>query len=97
MKSRKRASARAIGGCTLCSSARAGAAAVTWSIACTAKKAWCYAEGDRAAAKTAVNRAARHRVQGRNEAWGLDFVHDQLNNGQSFRALTIIDLYRREA
>jgi putative transposase len=38
MKSRRRASAMAIGGCTLCSSARARAAAATWSIACTAKK-----------------------------------------------------------
>ena len=47
--------------------------------------------------KTAVNRAARHRVQGLNEAWSLDFVHDQLSNGQSFRALTIIDVYSREA
>jgi putative transposase len=42
--------------------------------------------------KTAVNRVARHRVQGLNEAWSLDFVHDQLSNGQSFRALTIIDV-----
>ena len=47
--------------------------------------------------KTAVNRSARHRVQGLNEAWSLDFVHDQLSNGQSFRALTIIDIYNREA
>jgi putative transposase len=47
--------------------------------------------------KTAVNREARHRVQGLNEAWSLDFVHDQLSNGQSFRALTIIDIYSREA
>jgi len=47
--------------------------------------------------KTAVNREARHRVQGLNQAWSLDFVHDQLSNGQSFRALTIIDIYSREA
>jgi putative transposase len=47
--------------------------------------------------KTAVNREARHSVQGLNEAWSLDFVHDQLSNGQSFRALTIIDIYSREA
>jgi putative transposase len=39
--------------------------------------------------KAAENRATRQRVQGLNEAWSLDFVHDQLSNGQSLRALTI--------
>ena len=47
--------------------------------------------------KAAENRATRQRVQGLNQAWSLDFVHDQLSNGQSFRALTIIDIYSREA
>ena len=32
-----------------------------------------------------------------NEAWSLDFVHDQLSNGQRFRALTVIDVFSREA
>jgi putative transposase len=31
-----------------------------------------------------------------NEAWSLDFVADQLSNGQKFRALTVIDVYSRE-
>jgi putative transposase len=47
--------------------------------------------------KAAVNREARYRAQRLNDAWSLDFVHDQLSNGQSFRALTVIDIYRREA
>jgi putative transposase len=37
------------------------------------------------------------RSQRSVELGSLDFVHDQLSNGQSFRALTIIDIYSREA
>ena len=47
--------------------------------------------------KAAVNREARYRAQHINDAWSLDFVHDQLSNGQTFRALTVIDVYSREA
>lgn len=32
-----------------------------------------------------------------NQAWALDCVHDQLVNGQKFRALTVIDVYTRQA
>ena len=32
-----------------------------------------------------------------NQAWSLDFVSDQLTNGQRFRALTIVDVFSREA
>jgi putative transposase len=47
--------------------------------------------------KMAVNREGRYRAQRPHDAWSLDFVHDQLSNGQRFRALTIIDIYSREA
>jgi transposase InsO family protein len=47
--------------------------------------------------KAAVNREARYRATRVNEAWSVDFVHDQLSKGQSFRALTVIDVYSREA
>lgn len=29
--------------------------------------------------------------------WSLDFVSDELNHGQRFRALTVVDVYTREA
>jgi predicted acyl esterase len=32
-----------------------------------------------------------------NEAWSMDFVMDQLQDGTRFRALTIVDVYTREA
>ena len=32
-----------------------------------------------------------------NEAWSLNFVHDQLSNRQKFRALTVVDVFSREA
>lgn len=32
-----------------------------------------------------------------NQVWGLDFVHDQLVDGSGFRALTVVDLFSREA
>jgi putative transposase len=47
--------------------------------------------------KAAVKREARYRASRVNDAWSLDFVHDQLSNGQNFRALTVIDVYSREA
>lgn len=31
-----------------------------------------------------------------NEAWSMDFVSDQLQNGNRFRALTVVDVYTRE-
>ncbi|WP_435693844.1 IS3 family transposase [Rhizobium lusitanum] len=47
-------------------------------------------------------RMASHRENkvlptGPNQAWALDFIHDQLMNGQKFRALTVVDVYTREA
>jgi putative transposase len=39
----------------------------------------------------------RYRARRPNDAWSPDFVHDQLSNGQKFRALTVIDIYSREA
>ena len=42
--------------------------------------------------KKKKKKASRYGAQGLNEAWSLDFVHDQLSSGQSFRALTIIDI-----
>ena len=47
--------------------------------------------------KMVVHREARCRPTRANEAWTLDFVHDQLSDGQKFRALTIVDVHTREA
>ncbi|WP_338641353.1 IS3 family transposase [Burkholderia pyrrocinia] len=44
-----------------------------------------------------MSRPARARSTAANQAWSLDFVADQLSNGQRFRALTIIDVFTREA
>ena len=32
-----------------------------------------------------------------NEVWSMDFMHDQLSDGRSFRILNVIDDYNREA
>jgi putative transposase len=32
-----------------------------------------------------------------NEAWSMDFVHDELADGKKFRALSIVDKLSREA
>lgn len=32
-----------------------------------------------------------------NEVWSMDFMHDQLSDGRSFRAFNVIDDYNREA
>lgn len=34
---------------------------------------------------------------GRDQAWSMDFVHDQLVTGQTFRVLTVIDQWSRES
>ena len=46
--------------------------------------------------KMAVQRQARCHPKALNETWSLDFIHDQLGNGQKFRALTVVDVYSRE-
>jgi putative transposase len=47
--------------------------------------------------KMAVARRERFRPRRPNDAWAMDFVADQLVNGKSLRALTIVDVYTREA
>ena len=47
--------------------------------------------------KMAVHREARCRPTRPNEARSLDFVHDQLSNGQKLRALTVVDIFSRES
>jgi putative transposase len=47
-------------------------------------------------------KAVRHREEkfvttAPNQAWSLDFVADQLQDGRRFRALTIVDVYTRES
>jgi putative transposase len=32
-----------------------------------------------------------------NQVWSMDFMHDQLSDGRSFRLLNVIDNYNREA
>ena len=62
-----------------------------------AKKAWRCDQSARGVAKMVVHRQARCQPKAPNEAWSLDFVHDQLSNGQKFRALTVVDVFSREA
>lgn len=42
-------------------------------------------------------RPVRNPVVRPDQIWSLDFVSDQLANGQRFRALTVLDVYTREA
>ena len=47
--------------------------------------------------KMAVARRERFVPQRVNQAWSMDFVSDQLVDGRRIRALTIIDVFSREA
>ena len=47
--------------------------------------------------KMVVRRRDRYVPRRTNQAWSMDFVSDQLTNGQRFRALTIVDVFSREA
>ena len=46
--------------------------------------------------KMATTRRERYQHKSANQAWALDFVSDQLVNGNKFRALTISDVSTRE-
>ncbi len=39
----------------------------------------------------------RLRPQYPNHVWSIDFVHDRLSNGRSYKMLTVLDEYTREA
>jgi putative transposase len=47
--------------------------------------------------KMVVTRRERFEARRPNDAWSMDFVADQLVNGKRFRALTIVDVFSREA
>jgi putative transposase len=47
--------------------------------------------------KMIVTRRERFEPKRANEAWSMDFVADELTNGQRFRALTVVDVFSREA
>lgn len=47
--------------------------------------------------KMMVTRRERYVPKRANQAWSMDFVADQLVNGTKIRALTVVDVFTREA
>src|SRR5260370_18762815 len=47
--------------------------------------------------KAVRHREERFKVTGPDQAWSMDFVADQLQDGTRFRSLTIVDVCTREA
>jgi putative transposase len=47
--------------------------------------------------KAVLHREERFVATAPNEAWSVDFVADQLQDGTRFRALTMVDVYTRES
>lgn len=47
--------------------------------------------------KTVVTRRQAYVASRPNQAWAMDFLADQLVNGERFRALTVVDVFTREA
>ena len=47
--------------------------------------------------KMVVARRERPQARAANDVWSLDFVADQLADGTRFRALTVVDVFTREA
>ena len=47
--------------------------------------------------KAMRHREERFRPTAPDQAWSLDFVADQLQDGRRFRALTIVDVFTRES
>ncbi len=46
--------------------------------------------------RLSLHRGAVPPASGRNQAWSMDVVHDQLVTGRAFRVLTVIDPWSRE-
>ena len=82
---------------TRCSNVTAGNSAQIKPIGSTAKNAYSYGPNCQAAARWWGATEQRIRPQASNEVWGLDFVSDQLADGSGFRALTVVDIFSREA
>jgi len=47
--------------------------------------------------KMATSRRERYVPKRANQAWSMDFVADQLSDGTRLRALTVVDVFTREA
>ncbi len=47
--------------------------------------------------KIVVVRHQRIKPSGLDQVWSMDFVADQLSDGTKFRALTVVDVFSREA
>jgi putative transposase len=47
--------------------------------------------------KAARQREERFKPAAQNQAWSMDFVADQLQDGTRFRSLTVVDVFTREA
>ena len=46
---------------------------------------------------TACRRMERMEAMGPNEGWSMDFMSDELYNGQRIRLLTLVDNFTRES
>ncbi len=46
--------------------------------------------------RAALPRSQRHVAERINEIWSMDFMHDRLADGRSYRLLTVVDIYSRE-
>jgi putative transposase len=47
--------------------------------------------------RLSLQRGISPPASGRDQAWSMDFVHDQLVTGRAFRVLTVIDQWSRES
>jgi putative transposase len=47
--------------------------------------------------RLSLHRGVVAPASGRDQAWSMDFVHDQLATGRSCRVLTVIDQWSRES
>jgi putative transposase len=47
--------------------------------------------------RLSLHRGAVPAARGRHQHWSMDFVHDQLVTGRTFRVLTVIDQWSRES
>ncbi len=87
----------AIEGCTSCCGERGVRMAATQPTGSMSRSAFNCSSKLPRRRKMVVTRSLRVKPTEADQAWTMDFVADQLSSGAKIRALTIVDVFSREA
>ena len=82
-----------------CFTSRAGGSITRWSSGSGVRKYFSF-HGDTRSRDSSIKKDSsiiRMRPTHPNHVWAIDFVHDKLSNGRSYKMLTVLDEFTRQA